>query len=102
MTISIGNYQFHGPFNSTENLENQSGIYAILDHVSGQYYVLDIGESSEVKNRIEGHDRKPCWIKNAKGSLEVAVYYTPNQQQSKRTVIEQELREQFRPCCGDK
>jgi hypothetical protein len=100
MGINIGRYNFSGPFGSTDVLEDRSGIYAILTGGNPQYHVIDIGESANVKSRIEGHDRKDCWRRNAAGTVKVAVLYTPNGQQSGRIAIEQELRSQFNPVCG--
>lgn len=101
MSILIGTYPFEGPFNSTEHLENKSGVYVILCSIAGNNYVIDIGESSEVKNRIENHDRSDCWDKQCNGLLFVCVYYTPNQQQAGRKIIEQELRRIYNPPCGE-
>ena len=95
--IQIGRYNFEGPYTSTEMLQDRAGIYAILD---AQSTVIDIGESSGVKSRVEGHDRKDCWTKNGIGTLKVAVLYTPYTDQAGRIVIEQELRNQFSPACG--
>jgi hypothetical protein len=100
MSIIVGNYSFEGPYTSTEKLENKSGIYAIHCLIDGKYYLIDVGESSEVRNRIENHDRRECWIKNCKGTLTVSVYYTPGLQQTGRMNIEQTLRQQFQPICG--
>lgn len=102
MSLMIGTYTFEGPYSSTEYLENRSGVYAILCQVSGENYVIDIGESSEVKNRIENHDRKDCWSKKCSGQLLVCVHYTPNLQQTGRKSIEQDLREQYKPPCGER
>ncbi len=102
MSITIGSYKFDGPYADTDNLENKSGVYAILCSDNGKYNVIDIGESFEVRNRIENHDRKDCWCRNCSGIIEVAVLYTPNQQQSGRMQIEQELRKKFKPLCGER
>lgn len=102
MSITIGNYTFDGPFTSTDKLEDKSGVYAIICSSEGKNYVIDIGESAQVKTRIENHDRAECWKKNCNGTLKVAVYYTPNKQQTGRKEIEQELRDKYDPPCGDR
>jgi hypothetical protein len=98
--ISIGNYQFEGPFPTTASLHDRSGVYAILDHRSDGYHLLDCGESAAVKTRVANHDRQPCWNRNSKGVLKVAVCYTPNLQQTGRMQVEQAIRQQFDPTCG--
>lgn len=101
MSITIGNYSFEGPYTTTDNLEDRSGVYAILCNANNQYRLIDVGESATVKTRVDNHDRKDCWKRNCSGTLSVAVLYTPNQQQAGRIAIEQAIRQQFNPPCGE-
>ena len=98
--IKIGKHTFEGPYTSTDNLKDRSGVYAIICQNNGKNYVIDVGESAEVKTRIETHDRENCWERNCRGTLAVSVYYTPHLQQSGRMAIEHELRRQYNPACG--
>lgn len=100
--INIGSYQFNGPFDNTSFLIDASGVYVILCVTANSTTVVDIGESHAVKNRVENHDRADCWKKHCSGSLRVAVYYTPYLQQAGRKKVEQELRQQYAPVCGDR
>lgn len=111
MSISIGSYEFDGPYYVFQFFEDRSGVYAVLDKniKTGkdgkdieEYGIIDIGESYQVKSRLETHDRAPCWEKNKTGTLCYAVYYTPGKQQSGRQEIEQELRMRYNPPCGDR
>jgi hypothetical protein len=105
MSITIGRWTFEGPYALTESwrLKDQSGVYVILCPTEqNQYRVIDAGESAQVKTRVETHDRKDCWRRNCKGTLYVAVLYTPNLQQPGRSKIEQEIRRQYNPPCGER
>jgi len=103
MSIQIGRYSFEGPYGSTDMLQDRSGVYVILDkQADGGYYIIDAGESAHVKTRVDNHDRKDCWRRNSKGTLYVAVLYTPNLQQPGRSEIEQEIRRQYNPPCGER
>jgi len=102
VSIAIGQYTFEGPYDKTASLQDHSGIYAILCYRDSKYVVIDLGESAKVKERVENHDRKDCWKKNCTGTLMVAAYYTPNLQSSGRVLIEQELRAQYNPACGER
>jgi hypothetical protein len=64
------------------------------------YFLVDVGESAEVKSRIENHDRKDCWPKYCTGTLTASVLYTPNLHQAGRRKIEQAIRDQYQPPCG--
>lgn len=100
MSIKIGKYEFDGPYPDTASLQDRSGVYVILDRKEAERYgLLDVGESGDVKTRVETHDRKDCWNRNKKGTLYYAVYYTPNLQQPGRMQIEQEIRGQYKPPC---
>ncbi|MBG1267217.1 hypothetical protein [Nostoc sp. WHI] len=101
MTITIGRWEFEGPYSYTNYLYDHSGVYAILDRrTDGIDYVIDVGESASVKTRVETHDRENCWTRNQQGTLAVAVLYTPHLQQAGRRIIEQEIRSLYPPACG--
>ncbi len=99
--MRIGRYQFEGPYNTTDALQDRSGVYAILDlRRDGNYYLIDVGESKEVRTRVERHDRQSCWRRNQLGTLAVAVFYTLHLQKLRRMAIEQEIRSQYSLACG--
>jgi len=100
MSISIGQYKFEGPYTTAENLEDRSGIYVILCSKNGKNFVIDVGESAEVRSRVENHDRADCWRRNCSGTLKVAVLYTPHLHATGRIEIEQEIRAKYDPPCG--
>jgi len=102
MEITIGNYSFEGPYTSTNLLEDRSGVYAIFCYVDSKYYLIDVGESATVKNRVENHERSYCWKINCNGQLTFSVLYTLNKQQAGRKEIEQELRRLYNPPCGER
>ena len=101
MSITIGKYSFEGPFTDTASLKNQSGVYVVLcqSGQSNHSKVVDVGESGDVRNRVENHDRKDCWRRNCTGTLAFAVYYCDA---ASRIRIESELRKQYNPPCGER
>lgn len=102
MSFTVGKYEFDGPFSSTNQLQDRSGIYVIVCAVNNQYQPLDCGESATVKSRVEDHERADCWKRNCNGTLMVAVLYTPNTQSAGRVAIEQEIRGKFAFPCGQR
>lgn len=100
--IELAGYQFDGPYSSTSMLEDRSGVYAILSPIdTNRYKVVDVGESTNVKTRVENHDRSACWKRNATSEgLRYAVHYTPHLQQAGRKDIEQKVRNKYNPPCG--
>ncbi len=95
MSINISGYEFDGPFEDTSKLKDQSGVYVIL---TSDNTVVDVGESGEVKTRVQNHDRQACWNNN--GGTRVAVLYVDGE--SARKKIADEVRDQYNPPCGDR
>lgn len=102
MGLTVGQYEFEGPYTNAGNLQDSSGVYVIVDSVNGQYYPIDCGESATVKSRVENHDRADCWERNSSGTLMVAVLYTPHLQSAGRIAVEQEIRNAYAFPCGDR
>lgn len=100
MGITVGKYNFEGPYTKISNLEDSAGVYAIHCYRDEKYYLIDVGESATVKSRVENHDRADCWKRNCRGTLTISVLYTPHQQQAGRREVEQAIRDQFNPPCG--
>ena len=102
MSITIGKYNFEGPYTNTANLKDQGGVYTILCQNNGKYNTVDVGESATVKSRVDNHDRKSGWKTNCFISLAVAVLYTPSVSAEGRRQIEREIRNQYNFPCGEK
>ena len=100
MTMKIGNHNFEGPYTSTNHLANASGVYVILCQNNGNYNTIDVGESGDIKDRIEHHERGPCWKRNCNSTLSAAVLYTPNMTADQRRGIESAIRKSFNFPCG--
>jgi len=101
MAITIGNHSFDGPYTGASQLLPRSGVYAILGRgaTGGNWIVLDIGESGDVKSRVETHDRKTQWQRSGHATLAVAALYCDG---TMRMLVEKALRQQYNPACGDR
>ncbi len=94
ITGKSGNrYNFEGPYFNTGSLEDKSGIYAILYEVGGKLYLTDVGESSEVKTRVETHDREDCWERNCNGIIKYAAYYIEHGKKPSRIEVKRDIRD---------
>jgi uncharacterized protein (DUF302 family) len=99
MAIKLGKHSFTGPFVSIDKLKDRSGVYAIVCKVDGEYFLLDVGEGSKLRTRVDSHDKKACWKKNCNGQIMIYVHYTTFLKQQRRKLVEQELKELFHPDC---
>ncbi len=71
------------------------GIY-VITKLDGT--VVDVGETSSLKERISCHERRPCWWRN--GANQVWFHYQPNR--TVRLLTESRLRFTAKPACGIK
>ncbi len=101
MNIEITGYNFEGPFKSTTNFKDQSGVYVILCKNAGnnEYEVIDVGESGQIKTRVEDHGRENCWKERCL-NLEFAAYYITGE--NARRNVEKEIRQEYTPPCGER
>ena len=100
MSIEIGNYSFEGYYSSPTYLEEKPGVYAIFCRNYEKDVLIDVGESENVKSRVEDNERSNCWRRNCPSALGYAVLYTPKLNEKKRMKIEDEIRDQYNPVCG--
>lgn len=100
MNITIADYVFEGPYDSLDGLRNLAGVYAVLCHKGrGAVFLVDIGESDDVRRALECHGGKPCWQDNCGGDLAVAVLYTPELNgEGRRDIVEVIRLRDYVPC----
>jgi hypothetical protein len=94
--VYIGDYYFKTPCRP-EQLLGQPGVYAIVGPVEA---LLDVGQSDNVRARIQSHERVGCWNRHAPLGWLVAVHYTPDPE--KRTLIERHIRQTRSLPCGER
>lgn len=79
MNITIADYVFEGPYSSLEDLRSLPGVYAVLCRKGrGAVFLVDVGESYDVRRAVENHGGTQCWRENCGGDLALAVLYTPD------------------------
>ncbi len=102
MSITVAGHEAEGPYSNTSKLENKSGVYLILTRPDkdSKWKLIDVGESKEVRDRIEDHDREDCWDRKDRGLRGFAVIYTPGKQKEGRMEIEQDIRSKRSNLCG--
>ncbi len=99
MVVDVLGYSFGGFFSSSGPVKNFSGVYVIVDCRANGDYLIDVGESGTLRNRLDNHDRKGCWKKKCVGAVKAAVFYT---NEANRKKIADDIRDRGRPPCGDR
>jgi len=91
MSISIGRYEFDGPYSSVAELEEKPGIYAVLHYEGEEYDLIHVAEADNIKDRIE---LSQSTYTTSGGSVLLAACYTPqSRSQERRMMVEEILRE---------
>ena len=103
MPYNMYGYNFEGAFVDPSDLEIESGVYLIHCKADDKWYVLDVGESQNVRERVMTHDREDCWKTNCRGGvIHYSAHYMPNSTETERVLVEQTIRQQANPICGER
>ena len=103
MSLIIAGYGFEQSGADGATLEHAQGVFvALCEFDDGNRRVIDVGESEDVKDRVENHDRRDCWMQNCTATLGIAVCYTPDWSLHQRRTLEQKIRAEFDPPCGER
>jgi hypothetical protein len=65
-----------GWYSSPYELEERPGVFVIATQGFQQPFVLDVGESEDVRACVLSHERRSFWRRNALGGLLYAALYT--------------------------
>jgi hypothetical protein len=100
MSIQIKDYSFEGIYSLPSHLEEEPGVFVVICQKYEKNEIVDIGESDNVKSRVENNERSNCWRRNCESSLAYAVLYTSDLTEKERRDIVYELRDEYNPVCG--
>ncbi len=102
MPFEYWGYQFEGAFTSPDSLKSTSGVYVIWCENEGEWAVLDVGATDDVKKQVSNHDHARYWAQNCSGTIYYSATYTPKLQLEERMKIEQKIRNLANPICGSR
>lgn len=104
--LNIGGYPFACVGLADADFREVAAIYAVIcvseDH---SWTVLDVGQSGELRQRIDAHDRMQCWEeKCASKNIWVCIHRMLSSQYTKeeRLKLENYLRQNLNPLCGSR
>jgi hypothetical protein len=97
MQLKISGYTFAGPFESSDGLKDESGVYVVATDDGGNWKFLDCGQAGNVKSAVVNSDRQNCWEQHAIGSIVLFVKYC---EVKGREMIAGEIRQDHQLPCG--
>lgn len=103
--VTIGGYPFVCVSLANADFKDVAVIYVILCvDKDGSWKVLAVGQTGELGDRIDSHDRKTCWQNNCSNkNIWVCVYRMPSDKYTKqdRLKVEKHIRDTYGPLpCG--
>ena len=96
--MDIAGYPFEGPYDHNRGFTQSFGCVYVL--INNSNHVVDVGETSDVNDRIPNHERKPCWIRN--GCPGMNPYLHKSEDQNYRLNLEGMIRKRYSPPCGER
>jgi hypothetical protein len=94
-------YSFDGAYRNPDSLEDSAGVYVVWCKSGDHWGVLDVAESTDVRERLATHERSECWKSYCRhGTVYYSATYTPGMQQAGRISIEHAIRDATNPPCG--
>jgi hypothetical protein len=97
MAFVLSGYTFSGPFDSVDQLNDESGVFVVVTGETGNWKLIDCGEAGNLKQKISNHERKECWMVEAiEGRL--AFFVKLCEVKGRQLIAEEILREHEFPC----
>lgn len=93
-------YHFDGAYTDPKRLREAAGVYVIWCKADNQWIILDVGESDNVRERLNNHERFDCWEDNCSGTIYYSATYISDQQE--RLDLEQRIRNEEDVACGER
>ena len=102
MSFERWGYEFDGLYSKPDDLQGASGVYVIWCEAPDDLSVLDVGQSGNVKERIQDHERSECWFRHCSGGhVRYSATYTHNLPEGRRIRMEQLIRQLTKPACSE-
>lgn len=100
MSFNRWDHEFDGAYTDPNSLQSAAGVYVIWCKTDNNWTILDVGESDDVRDRINDHDRSDCWRRKCKGTIYYSATYIDNA--SDREELEQKIRNAELVACGER
>jgi len=99
MSFKRWGYQFDGAYNFSSMLSAKAGVYIIWCKKENGWKILDVGESINVTESIENHEKKELWKQNCRGTILYSASYISNE--NERRKLEAKIRTTEILICGE-
>ena len=93
-------YHFEGAYTDPNKLQTSAGVYVIWCKDGEMWTKLDVGESDNVRDRVNNHERADCWIENCSGTIYYSATYISDPEE--RSNLEQKIRDSEKVACGER
>jgi len=90
--VTIGGYPCVCVKLTSADFTDIAAVYVVICvYKGGSWKVLDVGQTGELGDRIDSHDRRACWWNNCpSNNIWVCVYRMPSDKYTKQDTLEVE------------
>ena len=101
MGFRVGGYSFKGsyPIDEIEEIKDWPGLYVVLCRRGNRHYLIDVGETDNLKSELWENDRRDMWLQKCSDNLVFTVKYTLDLEKLERTRMERKIRNRHNPPC---
>jgi hypothetical protein len=101
MSFKVAGYSFMGayPIDEVADVKDWPGLYAVLCRRNNKHFLVDVGETNNLRSELEESGRREMWEENCSGDLVVVVKYTMEMHQAERSRMEHKIRRRHNPPC---
>jgi hypothetical protein len=96
----IGNYEFEGPYQTTERVPEAEGLLAVITSDGRQNYLVDVIHTANILASIHSDPRRSCWEQHNRGLLMYAFLRSDDLESETYKSIDRDIRTEIRniPC----
>lgn len=95
MSIVVDDYVFEGPYADHDAIENRPGVFVIHCCNDGDYKVVDVGSSENLRQTLEDDSRRAMLGSRCEGTYTVAVLYSSGEKPYAPDKVEERIRRRF-------
>jgi len=92
MEINHDDYRFDGPYTDPEQLQPRAGAFVVWCKNNDTWDIVDVGESTDIQQRLLTHEDREHWTKVCNGTLLYTATYLEPDEETKRIRVQEYMK----------
>lgn len=90
-------YRFDGPYTNPDQLQPRAGAFVVWCKKNDDWNIVDVGESTDIQQRLLTHEDREHWTKVCKGTLLYTATYLEPDEETKRIRVQEYIESMKEP-----